>query len=62
MEFQGQVLRKGERIGLLLAGANRDPSAWDDASVFDPSRPVRTNFSFGAGRISASARRLPGWS
>ncbi|OOY09517.1 cytochrome P450 [Thioclava sp. F36-7] len=61
MEFQGQVLRKGERIGLLLAGANRDPSAWDDASVFDPSRPVRTNFGFGAGAhfcIGAPLARL----
>jgi Cytochrome P450 len=61
MEFQGQVLRKGERVGLLLAGANRDPSAWDDPSVFDASRPVRTNFSFGAGAhfcIGAPLARL----
>ncbi len=42
-------IAKGDRIGCLLAAANRDPQVWDDPSGFDPSRPARTNLSFGAG-------------
>lgn len=61
VEFQGQVIEKGTQIGLLLAGASRDPSAWEDPGVFDTSRPVRTNFAFGAGThfcIGAPLARL----
>jgi cytochrome P450 len=49
LELSGQRFRRGERIGLLLAMANRDPAVWPDPSRFDPARPIRGNFSFGAG-------------
>lgn len=49
VELGGHVFARGDRIGLLLAGANRDPSPWAAPAQFDPGRPVQTNFSFGAG-------------
>ena len=49
VEVEGVRLKKGEKIGLILAAANRDPSRWDDADRFDPSRPLLPNVSFGAG-------------
>ncbi|TMV92992.1 cytochrome P450 [Thioclava sp. BHET1] len=61
VEFQGQVMRAGSQVGLLLAGANRDPAGWVEPEVFDPARPIRTNFAFGAGAhfcIGAPLARL----
>jgi cytochrome P450 len=49
VEVEGVRLKKGEKIGLLLAAANRDPSRWPHADRFDPSRPVLPNIAFGAG-------------
>ncbi|TQS73086.1 cytochrome P450 [Rhodobacteraceae bacterium] len=48
-DLSGHQFRKGDRIGLLLAGANRDADQWHSPETFDPERPVQTNFSFGAG-------------
>jgi cytochrome P450 len=45
----GHDFRRGDEIGLLLAAANRDPAVFPDPNRFDPSRPVRTITSFGAG-------------
>ncbi len=45
----GHAFARGDEVGLLLAGANRDPAAWDDPARFDPARPPRPNASFGAG-------------
>ncbi|MBX3598814.1 MAG: cytochrome P450 [Rhizobiaceae bacterium] len=39
----------GGQIGLLLGMANRDPSAFDQPSVFLPERSDQKNVSFGAG-------------
>lgn len=61
LELSGQTFRRGDRIGLLLAAANRDPALWDVPARFDPTRPVRTHFSFGAGThfcIGAPLARL----
>lgn len=61
MELGGHRFGRGDRIGLLLAGANRDPSVWADPHRFDPTRPAQTNFSFGAGAhfcIGAPLARL----
>ena len=61
LDLSGQTFRRGDRIGLLLAGANRDPGLWEDAGRFNPARPVRTHFSFGAGThfcIGAPLARL----
>ena len=57
----GQNLKRGDKIGLLLGGANRDPDVWDEPEVFDPTRPIKPNTSFGAGAhfcIGAPLARL----
>ncbi|MEP0153778.1 MAG: cytochrome P450, partial [Pseudophaeobacter sp.] len=48
-EVMGHTFQRGDQVALLLASANRDPAAEDDAEIFDPSRPARTNMSFGGG-------------
>ena len=40
VEFAGLRFRKGEKIGLLLGAANRDPSRWVAPHRFMPSRPL----------------------
>ncbi|MFV2002683.1 MAG: cytochrome P450, partial [Paracoccaceae bacterium] len=55
------TIEAGEKIALLLAGANRDPARWRNPARFDPSRPIRSNTSFGAGThfcIGAPLARL----
>lgn len=49
VEVMGQSFRRGDQVGLLLAGANRDPGQWDQPARFKPLRPVKPNASFGAG-------------
>ncbi|HEY0214596.1 MAG TPA: cytochrome P450 [Paenirhodobacter sp.] len=49
LELGGTRFHRGDRIGVLLGGANRDPQSWDEPFRFDPTRPAQTNFSFGAG-------------
>jgi cytochrome P450 len=49
VEFAGIRLRKGEKIGLILAAANRDPSRWAHPHRFDPARPSLPHVAFGAG-------------
>ncbi|MFP1645590.1 cytochrome P450 [Pontitalea aquivivens] len=61
LDLSGQKFRRGDRIGLLLAAANRDPALWDAPARFQPDRPARTHFSFGAGThfcIGAPLARL----
>ena len=41
--------RRGDQIGCLLAAANRDPAAYPDPDLFDPTRPIKQNTSFGGG-------------
>ena len=45
----GQVIRKGDNIGLMLGAANRDTRRWADADVLRLDRPDPTPISFGAG-------------
>jgi cytochrome P450 len=45
----GAMVRAGDRIGLLLGAANRDPLAFADPDKFWPGRPDQKNVSFGAG-------------
>ena len=49
VEFAGVRLRKGEKIGLLLGAANRDPERFANPDVFDPGRTPNPHVSFGAG-------------
>lgn len=49
VEVAGHVFRRGDRVGCLLAAANRDPQVWDAPGRFDPSRPLKPHFSFGLG-------------
>lgn len=48
-EVMGHTFQRGDQVALLLASANRDPAAEEGADVFDPTRPARTNMSFGGG-------------
>ncbi|MCL6285564.1 cytochrome P450 [Ruegeria sp. 2012CJ41-6] len=41
--------QRGDEVALLLGAANRDPAIWERAESFDPTRPIRTNTSFGGG-------------
>lgn len=47
--FLGEALKRGDKIGLLLAAAGRDDDTWDDPNRFDPSRKAKQNAAFGAG-------------
>ncbi len=49
VELFGQTFQRGDRIGCLLASANRDPAVWPDADIFDPTRPANPHLSLGAG-------------
>ena len=49
VEIGGHLFRRGDRIGCLLAGANRDPAVWESPARFDTLRPAKTNLTFGAG-------------
>lgn len=49
MELAGRRFAKGERVGLLLASANRDPERFAEPERFDPTRSPNSHLSFGAG-------------
>ena len=49
LEIFGHAFQRGDRIGCLLASANRDPDIWPDGDVFDPTRPANPHLSLGAG-------------
>jgi len=45
----GVTVQAGEKIGLLLGAANRDPLAFDGPDTFAPGRAGQKNVTFGAG-------------
>ncbi|MDE2017567.1 MAG: cytochrome P450 [Hyphomicrobiales bacterium] len=48
-EVAGVRIGRGERVGLLLGAANRDPAAFDVPDRFDPVRAPGPHVAFGAG-------------
>ncbi len=49
VEYAGVSLRKGEKIGLLLGAANRDPVRFAHPDAFDAARAPNPHVAFGAG-------------
>ena len=49
VEFAGVSLKKGEKIGLLLGAANRDPARFPEPDAFDAGRDPNPHLAFGAG-------------
>jgi cytochrome P450 len=60
----GVPLRQGAVVSTVLAAANRDPDVFDDAAVFDVTRPnAKEHVSFSAGRhfcLGAALARMEG--
>ncbi len=49
VEVFGNTFKRGDQVALVLGAANRDPEIWVNPDCFDPTRPIRTNTSFGGG-------------
>ena len=49
VEFAGVKLKQGEKIGLLLGAANRDPERFPDPDAFISRREPNPHVAFGAG-------------
>lgn len=49
VELRGKLIKKGDVISILLASANHDERAYDDASEFDITRKYVKPMSFGGG-------------
>jgi unspecific monooxygenase len=47
--YHGVALKQGDRIGLLLGAANRDPERFPDPDILDASRSPNPHVAFGAG-------------
>jgi cholest-4-en-3-one 26-monooxygenase len=62
IEVAGQLVRKGERVGLYFASANFDEEVFDDPQRFDIGRSPNPHVTFGAGGshycIGANLSRL----
>ena len=49
LEFQGIPLKKGDKVGLLLGAANRDPERFANPNTLNVTRQPNPHVSFGAG-------------
>ena len=49
VEFAGVRLKAGDKIGLLLGAANRDPERFPEPDLFDVERNPNPHLAFGAG-------------
>jgi len=45
----GHKINRDQTVACLLASANRDPAAYDQADAFQPARSIKANTSFGGG-------------
>lgn len=48
-EIRGKVLKKDDRVFLMIGAANRDDSAFKDPDVFDIARAPNAHLTFGGG-------------
>jgi cytochrome P450 len=58
LEIGSAKVRRGERVTLLLAVANRDPARFPTPNVLDFERKTVSHLTFGAGIHSCSGARL----
>jgi cytochrome P450 len=49
VELDGVALRQGDKIGLLLGAANRDPERFAEPDLIDASRTPNPHVAFGGG-------------
>jgi cytochrome P450 len=59
----GRTFRAGDRVFVMLAGANRDPEVFEDPDRFDITRKSSGHVGFGVGVhycLGASLARLEG--
>jgi cytochrome P450 len=60
-EYQGQVLRKGQRVFLVLGAANHDPAVFTDPDALHLDRDAKQHMAFGFGAhfcLGSSLARL----
>jgi cytochrome P450 len=50
ISFGGVTIAPGDRVGLLLGGANRDPEVFESPDRFDPARHPNPHLTFSAGQ------------
>jgi len=55
---EGQAMKQGDQILVVLAAANRDPARYSRPHMFDPDRPDRGSFTFGAGRHACAGQAI----
>ncbi len=63
VSLRGKDIKRGDAVMLVLGAANRDPSVFEDANVFDVRRADNRHLAFGHGIhfcIGASLARLEG--
>lgn len=58
VELGGKLIRRGERLLLLLGAANRDPQAFLEPDHIDLDRPSGAHVAFGAGAHACIGRAL----
>jgi cytochrome P450 len=58
VELHGKLLKKGDRVGLCVISANRDPAKFKDPDVYDIRRGSRDHMAFGFGLHSCLGAAL----
>lgn len=57
-KIAGTEIRRGERVVVLYASANRDEDAWEDADTFDVHRDATRQLGFGHGTHGCAGQGL----